>query len=111
MRDSEDPLAERFYRGDRDGQVTVREGNGGATRILGPLLDKRAGGGSGSAQIALKLLADALSDEARAIETYEHFTRRVVAILPERWTITRSRIRAYVNRIEQEKGAGLTFER
>jgi hypothetical protein len=40
------------------------------------------------------------------MRTYEYFSRRVVAQFPERWTITRSRVLAYVNMIESEKSAG-----
>jgi hypothetical protein len=111
-------LTERFYSGQRDGQVTVRDGIGGAKkRPLEPrfvLLKHEEKGfarprdGSGSAQIALTLLADALGDEAYAIETHEYFSRRVVALFPERWTISRSRVLAYVNMIELEKRANPT---
>jgi hypothetical protein len=89
--------------------MTVREGNGGAERTLEPLLLKHRLGGSASAQIAFKLVPDALEEDSRALETHEYFGRRVVAILPERWTITRSRVRAYVDIIELERRAGLTF--
>jgi hypothetical protein len=102
-------LTERFYFGQRDGQVTVREGNDGAKRPLPPrsVLLKHRTEGSEHAQIALKLLADALGDEARAIATHEYFSRRVVSHFPERWTITRSRVLAHVNMIEHEKRADL----
>jgi len=102
-------LVERFYLGQRDGQVTVREGNGGARRPLPPrsVLLKHRADGSEHAQIALTLLADALGDEARAIATHEYFSRRVVARFPERWAITRSRVLAYVEMLEFEKRADL----
>ncbi len=103
-------LTERFYSGQQDGQVTVRDGIDGAKkRPLEPrfVLLKRGAVGSGQAHIALKLLADALGDEARAIATHEHFSRRVVARFPERWTITRSRVLAYVEMFEFEKRADL----
>jgi hypothetical protein len=111
-------LTERFYSGQRDGQVTVRDGIGGAKkRPLEPRFVQpkhgekgfaRPGDGSGSTQIALTLLADALGDEASAIATHEYFSRRVVALFPERWTISRSRVLAYVNLIELEKRANPT---
>jgi hypothetical protein len=41
-----------------------------------------AGPGSGRAEIALTLLADALGDEARAMAMHETFSRRVVALFP-----------------------------
>jgi hypothetical protein len=50
----------------------------------------RAGDASGRAQIALTLLADALGDEVRAMAMHETFSRRVVALFPERWTISRT---------------------
>jgi hypothetical protein len=105
-------LSERFYLGQRDGQVTVREGNGGARRPLPPryVWLKHGADGSGPAQIALTLLADALGDEARAIETHEYFSRRVVERFPQRWAITRSRVLAYVHMIEHEKRADLALE-
>jgi hypothetical protein len=40
-----------------------------------------------------------------AIEAHEYFSRRVVTLFPERWTITRSRIVAHINMIEAEKRA------
>ena len=108
-------MPERFYSGRRDGQVTVRDGIRGATkRPLEPrsVLFKRgekgfASPGDTSAQIALTILADALGDEASAIKTHEYFSRRVVAQFPDRWTISRSRVLAYVNLIEYEKCAGM----
>ena len=111
-------LTERFYSGQRDGQVTFRDGVDGAkTRLLERrllLLNKRReerltqpSDGSARAQIALTLLADALGDEGRAVETHQYFSRRVVALFPQRWTITRSRVLAYVDLIEYEKRAGL----
>ena len=51
-----------------------------------------------------------LGDEARAIEIHKYFSRRVVALFPERWTITRSRVRSYVDLIEREKLANLAAE-
>jgi hypothetical protein len=62
---------------------------------------------SGPAQIALTLLTDAVGDQARAMETHEYFSRRVVALFPERWTISSSRVLAYVDMIEHEKRTGL----
>jgi hypothetical protein len=110
-------MPERFYSGQRDGQVTVREGIGGANkRPLEPrsVLFKHGEKGfprlsdhSGRAHIALAILVDAVGDEAYAIEAHEYFSRRVLARFPDRWTITRSRVLAYVNMLEHEKRAGL----
>ncbi len=64
------------------------------------------GGESGSAaahQLALALLADALQDDARAVQLHHDFCSRVVAILPERWTMTRTRILAYAAHIEAKR--------
>jgi hypothetical protein len=41
------------------------------------------------------------------METHEYFSRRVVALFPERWTISSSRVLAYVDMIEHEKRTGL----
>jgi hypothetical protein len=46
------------------------------------------------------LLADALQNDARASSVHHDFNSRVVPLFPKRWTITRSRIIAYVDRIE-----------
>jgi hypothetical protein len=60
-----------------------------------------SGGGDGPArQLALALLADALQNDARASRVHHDFSSRVIPLFPKRWTITRSRIIAYVDRIE-----------
>jgi hypothetical protein len=110
-------LTERFYSGQRDGQVTFRDGIGGGKKhpleprfvLLKQELQKTTRPNDGS-KLALTLLADALGDEARAIEIHKYFSRRVVALFPERWTITRSRVRSYVDLIEREKLANLAAE-
>jgi hypothetical protein len=63
-------------------------------------------GGSGPAQLALALLADALGDNDRAIRLHQDFKFKVVACWPEgeRWWITTDQIAAVVNVIEQENG-------
>ena len=107
-------MAERFYCGEEPGKVTVREG--AENRPLDPRLDLRkhsisfAWGGvdssAGSAQqLALALLADALRNDARASRIHQDFSSRVVPLFPKRWTITRSRILAYVDRIETEQNS------
>jgi Family of unknown function (DUF6166) len=62
-------------------------------------------GGSGPAQLALALLADALADDDRAIRLHQAFKFKVVAAWPEgeRWWITTDQIAAVVNLIEQKK--------
>jgi hypothetical protein len=103
---------ERFYSG---GQVTVREDED--ERPLDPRLDlhryatpfawgMRVAGG-GAAQLALALLADSLGDDDRARQHHPQFERRVVSIMPERWTISRARIVAHAamfERIPEDKG-------
>ena len=61
-------------------------------------------GGSGPAQLALALLADALGDDDRAIRLHQCFKFKVVACWPEgeRWWITADQIMAVVKIIEQE---------
>jgi Family of unknown function (DUF6166) len=64
-------------------------------------------GGSGPAQLALALLADALGDDYRAIRLHHAFKFKVVAAWPEgeRWWITADQISAVVNVIEQNAQA------
>ena len=61
-------------------------------------------GGSGPAQLALALLADALGDDDRAVRLHQCFKFKVVACWPEgeRWWITAEQIAAVVKVIEQE---------
>ena len=61
-------------------------------------------GGSGPAQLAVALLADALGDDDRAIRLHQCFKFKVVACWPEgeRWWITAEQIAAVVKVIEQE---------
>ena len=61
-------------------------------------------GGSGPAQLALALLADALGDDDLAVRLHQAFKFRVVACWPEgeRWWITADQIAAVVKLIEQE---------
>jgi hypothetical protein len=61
-------------------------------------------GGSGPAQLALALLADALGDDDLAVRLHQAFKFKVVACWPEgeRWWITADQIAAVVKLIEQE---------
>jgi hypothetical protein len=61
-------------------------------------------GGSGPAQLALALLADALEDDDRAIRLHHDFKFKVVAAWPEgeRWWITADQTAAVVKVIDQE---------
>ena len=60
--------------------------------------------GSGPAQLALALLADALGDDDLAVRLHQAFKFRVVACWPEgeRWWITAEQIAVVVKVIEQE---------
>lgn len=102
-------MAEVFYSGDSMSQVTVRESE--ITHLLDPRFDlcihSPAGfdwtkDDGGSTQLSLALLADALRDDARALKLQHSFRQRVTAILPDRWTISRSRVIAYANMIDYQ---------
>jgi hypothetical protein len=56
-----------------------------------------------AASLSYALLADVLRNDARALQLHNRFDQRVVTILPSRWTLTRSRILAYVNTIEMDE--------
>jgi hypothetical protein len=101
-------VAERIYCTRRDG-VMVREN--GQWRPLDPRLDLDsensgdfAWGEATSAgeRLALAILADALGKDDRAIELAEIFNKRVVAILPERWTMTRARVVSHADLMFRE---------
>jgi hypothetical protein len=53
-------------------------------------------------RLAVALLADALNDDKQAVDLAEAFTARVVAMLPERWTMSRARFRSFVTIITRE---------
>ena len=102
---------ERFYCGKASGEVTIREG--GSTRKL----ELRRGSSletarpftwgrdeSGATQLAFALLADALCDDAEARQLHQNFRHRVIANFPDRWTITRTRILAYVRMMKYRGG-------
>ena len=91
-------------RREEDGVRVVREGEDGTSGPLPTRLDLRnhsptgfewGYGGSGPAQLALALLADALGDE-RAQAAYQPFKFQVVARFPHPgWEITRGDIEAW----------------
>ena len=102
----------KVYRGTRaddGGTVTVSDGTG--ERPLTPRLDLRRHsptgfewgyGGSGPAQLALALCADALGDDDRAQDVYQRFKFKVVAALPgDAWTLTEDQIKSAVSDIER----------
>jgi Family of unknown function (DUF6166) len=100
---------ERFYCGKPFGKVTVRAG--GSIRVLEPCPELSqqerlpftwGRDPSGASHLALALLKDALTDEAEAKRFHQRFSHRVVAILPDRWTISRTRIIAHVNMMKHQ---------
>jgi hypothetical protein len=104
-------MSEIFYSGEWASYVIVREGE--TKRPLDLRFDLQPfsaevvleKGCADPELISLALLADALQDDARALKLYHRFTNRVVTMLPKRWTMSRSRIRAYAKMIECEAAA------
>jgi hypothetical protein len=64
-------------------------------------------GGSGPAQLALAILADALDDDARASKLHQEFKWNVIARLDRNqpWLLSRAAVLAAVNTIEREREA------
>jgi hypothetical protein len=60
--------------------------------------------GSGPAQLALAILADALGDDERAARLHQRFKFKVIAPLTrdERWWLKRADVLAVVDEIERE---------
>jgi len=62
-------------------------------------------GGSGPAQLALALVADALGDDERAQRVYQDFKFRVIGRLEgDHWEMSEEDIRQAVAQLEAEKG-------
>ena len=62
-------------------------------------------GGSGPAQLALALLADALGDEEQALLLYQAFKWKVVASLPEAgWQMSAAQVRQIARELQAEQG-------
>lgn len=103
-------LHERFYRGDKRAAtglaVWLRDDNEQTWRELGSHDDCNR-----RASAAWAVLCDALGDEVRAKAVYDAFQERVVAIWPERWTMTRTRVLAYVTELEHAAVQRATVER
>jgi Family of unknown function (DUF6166) len=104
---------ERFYSGKASGEVVIRERR--RTDMLRPRPDLSGQGtgpfswgknGTGAAQLALALLADALCDDAIAKRFHQDFRHRVISNFPDRWTITRTRILAYVRVMQYQSDEG-----
>lgn len=61
--------------------------------------------GSGPAQLALALLADALQDDEKALTWYQQFKFKVVSRLPEdKWELSEADIKQCVAQLEAERG-------
>ncbi len=94
-------------------RVVYRVREDGFCKLLNPRLDLRnhsptglawGYGGSGSAQLALALLADYLGDE-RAREFYQEFKSKIIAALPQDkgWTLNEGEIDAALNSIQDAR--------
>ncbi len=60
-------------------------------------------GGSGPAQLALAICADALADDNRALHVYQEFKFRMIApIRDDEWTLTGETVRETIAEIEAE---------
>ncbi|HEY0838290.1 MAG TPA: DUF6166 domain-containing protein [Azospirillum sp.] len=109
----------RQYHGVRQGTDTAARqcvyviGDDGMPAPLDPRLDIRnhsptgfrwGYAGSGPAQLALALCADALGDDRRAERIHQHYTFAVVARWPQAfdWTQTQAEV---ISRVEQLEGA------
>jgi hypothetical protein len=100
-------LKERVYSSGFNGQVSVREDTN--RRPLDARTDLHnysatfdwGSDSVGAAQLSLALLADALDNDSRAQSIHQKFKSRVVVELPERWTMTRSRILAHAKMLER----------
>lgn len=98
---------ERFYSSGLKGQVIVREDTD--KRPLDSRTDLHnyattfewGNDSAGATQLGLALLADALGNDAIAQSLHQKLKRRVIVDLPERWTITRSRILAHARMLER----------
>jgi hypothetical protein len=107
-------MSERFYSGEREGDVMVRES--GIKRPLHNRFDYRkhltehSSIPSAHARLSFNLLADALDSEHHASQVHEYLARRIVPLLPQRFTISRSRLLEYVDIIDQEKDAQIGMD-
>jgi hypothetical protein len=62
-------------------------------------------GGSGPAQLALALLADALREDQLARNYHQEFKWKVISQLPDSWTLTASEVRKFVATLQQENSS------
>lgn len=57
-------------------------------------------GGSGPAQLALALVADATGDDALALRTYQKFKSEIVVGLPDQWQLDADNIAAFAKSLD-----------
>jgi len=96
----------------RDGRALVKVDDEHGTRMLDPRNDlmnhspngfEWGYGGSGPAQLALAILADALQDDERALRLHQRFKDRMIAPIDgDEFTMTAARVRHVVLEIEKE---------
>lgn len=107
-------MDEKIYRGERDPRGFVDQGTlsvieNGAFHRLDPRLDlfnhsptgfEWGYGGSGPAQLALAILADATGDDEVAVRLHQQYKREVIATLDPRgpMRITGSSVRVWLAR-------------
>ena len=99
---------ERFYTNDRDDTLAVRDGSG-PKQPLNNRFDYEVHMTEHArltlrSRLTFDLLADALN-QVPSREVQDYFVRRVLPLLPPRFTITRSRVLAYVERMADEQRA------
>lgn len=107
-------MIERFYSSERDDTLAVRDGDG-PKRPLHNRFDYRVhmterARLASRARLAFDLLTDALDNHVPSREVHDYFVRRIMPLLPRRFTISRSRVRAYVERIADEQRALIKFD-
>jgi hypothetical protein len=103
----------KLYAGihDRDGKChvhVVEDGDSHALKLRRDLRDHNTNfawgyGGSGPAQLALAILADALDDDARAVRLHQRFKFDVIVGLEQTqdWDLTHAAVLAAVYRLEK----------
>ena len=100
----------KTYEGRREGHAVLVTVNG---RPLNPRLDlwnhsptgfEWGYSGSGPAQLALALVADHLTDDRQALDTYQRFKWAVVTELPKKgWTLSSREIDQSLERIRRQE--------
>jgi hypothetical protein len=107
-------MAERIYKGWRDarGNASAAKFDGDDQFRLDPRLDLRCHsptgfewgyGGSGPAQLALAILADALGNDARALRLYQNFKTAAIQSIDRdtSWTMSRAVVIRSAEKIEE----------